>query len=106
MVLCVPDFKCLGGADSACAEGYEGFVCSSCAAGYYYTDGFCAVCDSPTVDVSLRVIDGLFLIVMVALITCAPRPFLRRFAFWLTMFQVLADGGRDVFFWWGGWLRT
>ena len=88
ILACTPDFKCLGGSGAACAEGYEGFMCSSCTDGYFYTDGWCAPCDSPSLNLTLRVLDVAFLVILVNLIAFAPRPFLRRLAFWITLFQV------------------
>ena len=55
--------SCLGGADSLCASGYEGALCSSCAQGYFRVAGWmCKHCDGE-VPVPVRgVIVALFLI--------------------------------------------
>ena len=42
--LCYPQESCLGGTNSSCETGYDGYLCGKCASGYYHNGNRCYEC--------------------------------------------------------------
>ena len=61
---CQRDGACLGGADSACLDGYGGPLCDSCVEGYYLQKGTCDACPEGSSGGSLAARAQLTLIAM------------------------------------------
>ena len=63
--LCPQRLSCLGGGDSACAEGHEGPLCGTCSEGYYRRDTGCQECDSTGVpSVALYASGGSLILIL------------------------------------------
>lgn len=102
MLSCLPPIACVGGEDSACADGYDGVACADCAPGYYRFSHYCERCPTAAQTGKLyRWQYATYIISIFVLIFC--EPWAQAPAFWsvLSFAQVIMATSRLELMWQG-----
>jgi hypothetical protein len=91
---CEPAEACIGGQNYACADGYEGELCSRCEDKFYSNGALCMACGGVGASIALMVFDAAFVGVLLAGILFVREPVLNNMMGIIGIAQLLRGVGQ------------